>query len=323
MLGPRPRAAPSRCGRRPHGIALVLVMWVLALLTVMALGLTTAQRTNALLTSNQLEGARFRARAEAALSLTALELMRSGTFDELGAALWTPDGRPRRLVVEGAPLDVTLYNEASRIELNSATREQLAVLIELAQGADGFDAVQRDQIADAILDWRDEDDLVQLNGAEDADYEAAGLTYGAADEPFRSIGELRLILGMTQPLYERLAPHLRVAVDQNQEQEVDERFASPEVLAALNGITMDEALRQVEQREQPTVPDGEGPRALERGGPLYRVRIQQAGAGRGRRALEILMRLEPGASEPPEILWRREGLAARQDAARTEEVTEP
>jgi Tfp pilus assembly protein PilX len=45
--------------RRAHGIALVLVMWVLALLTVMALGLTTTQRTQAALTANQVDAARF------------------------------------------------------------------------------------------------------------------------------------------------------------------------------------------------------------------------------------------------------------------------
>ena len=34
-----------------------------------------------------------------------------------------------------------------------------------------------------------------LNGAEDADYEAEGLPYGAKDGPFQSVEELRQVLG--------------------------------------------------------------------------------------------------------------------------------
>jgi general secretion pathway protein K len=46
-------------------------------------------------------------------------------------------------------------------------------------------------LVDAILDWRDEDDLHLVNGAEDPDYKAAGLPYGAKDGPFDSLEELQ------------------------------------------------------------------------------------------------------------------------------------
>ena len=61
--------------RRQRGIALMLVMWVLTLLTVMAVSLTVSRRTEIALTDNQVESARFRALAEAAIAYTALHYM--------------------------------------------------------------------------------------------------------------------------------------------------------------------------------------------------------------------------------------------------------
>jgi general secretion pathway protein K len=51
---------------RPKGIALILVLWVLTLLTIMAVGLTQTQRTETALLENQVGGARFCAAADAA-----------------------------------------------------------------------------------------------------------------------------------------------------------------------------------------------------------------------------------------------------------------
>jgi general secretion pathway protein K len=291
---------------RQRGIVLVLVLWVIALLTVMALGLTTTQRTESALTRNQIDAARFRAHADAALVLVALNLMTTPLETVLPDEVWSPNGMPRTLVFDGTELTVTLTNEASRIDLNLATRDQLATLIELAQGEDGFDEAERDALADAILDWRDEDDLTQLNGAEDGDYADAGLPYGAADGPFHSVEELRQVLGMTRALYRRLAPDLTV---HNETGRVEQRFASAPVLAALQGLPLEDAEQLVAERDQPVLPDGRPAFIGNRGGPLYRVRVTQADSGGGgARHMEALVLLEPGSAMPVEVLWRRYGL---------------
>ncbi len=299
-----------------RGIALVLVLWVIALLTVMALGLTTTQRTENALTRNQIDAARFRAAADAALALTALNLLTTPLETVPVEEVWVPNGVPRSLVLDGVELTVTLGNEGSRLDLNRATREQLAALIELAQGEAGYDEAQRDALADAILDWRDEDDLTQLNGAEDGDYEAAGLPYGAADGPFRSVEELREVLGMTRELYRRLAPDLTVDNDTGR---VEQRFASAPVLAVLQGISLEDAQQMVVERDQPLLPDGQQARTVNRGGPLYRVRVAEAGAavgaGRGGRQMEVLALVQQGEQPPFEVLWRRYGLLARTAGA--------
>lgn len=289
----------------------MLVLWVLALLTVMALGLTTAQRTGSMLTANQLDGARFRAAADAMIGMTVLNLLTTPLEYGEAADVLVPDGRARPLRFDGQDLELTLYNEASRIDLNSATREQLVALIELAQGEEGFDPTQRDALADAILDWRDEDDLTMLNGAEDGDYEAAGYPYGARDDRFESVQELRQVLGMTPALYRRLAPSLSVDTGSGR---VDERFASAEVLAAMQGLALDDAQRLVAEREQPVVPDAEVARPADRGGPLYRIRIAQRLAGGAGRAMEALVSVRGGGQPPYEVLWRRFGLLPEESA---------
>ena len=290
-----------------RGIALVLVLWVIALLTVMALGLTTTQRTENALTRNQIEAARFRAQAEAALALTVLNLLTTPLEMVPVEEVWVPNAMPRSVVFDGVELTVTLSNEASRLDLNLATRDQLAALIELAQGEEGYDVAKRDALADAILDWRDEDDLTQLNGAEDGDYENAGLPYGAADEPFHSVEELREVLGMTRELYQRLAPDLTVY---NDTENVEERFASAQVLAAIQGIPQDDAEQLVVERDQPVLPDGQTARQVNRGGPLYRVRVAPGGATGAGWQMEALVSVQRGQQPPFEVLWRRYGLLA-------------
>ncbi len=313
-----PRSRLQQCP--PRGMALVLVMWVVALLTVMALALTQLQRTEHALTANQLDGARFRAHADAVLNLVALNLMSTPavTFEE-EAVLLVPDGQPREFSFDAARLTLTLSNEGSKLDLNAINREQLLTLIEFAQGPESQDELLRDQIADAILDWRDENDLSLLNGAEDADYATAGLPYGAADRPFRSVEELRQVLGVSAALYAGLAPYLKVdhnsaspyaAFEAGQTPSggpaaVNESYAAAPVLAALHGYSLDDAERLVEERAQGLFADETQPEQaqvpLDRGGPVYHLRITQSSLGEQGRRMEAMIRVDSDL----EVLWRR------------------
>lgn len=314
-----------------RGIALVLVLWIIALLTVMALGVTTTQRTESALIANQVAQAQFRAAADAALNLAVLNLGSVPLEAVPAEALWLPDGTPYRLTIGGQPYLVTLSNESSRLDLNSISREQLVILIEIAQGAGGFDAARRDALADAILDWRDSDDMMLLNGAEDSQYESAGYPYGARDEPFQSVEELRQVFGMTADIYKRLAADLTVAGDTRSaggapsetsslggrsrrgsasSGSLNLTFASAAVLAVTQGISLQDAEQAVAERFEPVVAGAEQSPVVDRGGPLYRVRVTGAnaeGVNTGP-AIEILVELGPGRQPPFEVLWRREGL---------------
>lgn len=288
--------------RRSHhrGIALVLVLWVLALLTVIAVGLTTAQRTESVLTRNQLAAARFRAAAEAGIAWTALHLLAPpSAFEDQADAAWIPDGAPRPFAFGDETLEIRIDNEYSRIDLNKAPKDLLAALV-LAAGAQQETA---DALADAIEDWRDTNDLAELNGAEDGDYADAGLSYGAKDGPFDSVEELQLVLGMDRALYRLLAPALTVDADRNR---VAQEYAPPLVQAALRGITLEEV--EQEQDEQEDADDATDAPRIDRGGPLYRIRIARVVAGTPGLGMEALVRIQETRRPPVEVVWRRYGV---------------
>jgi general secretion pathway protein K len=299
------------------GIALVLVLWIIALLTVMALGLTTTQRTESALTRNQIDGARFRTLAEAAINIAVLNLLTKPFEMVPTEQVWLPDGMPHALRFDGEELEIRIYNEGSRLDLNQATREQLAALIELAlieldQGEQGQNELERDSLADAIIDWRDADDLTQLNGAEDGDYEAAGLPYGARDDLFLSVDELRQVLGMTRELYQRLAVDLTV---EGGIRKVNPQFASAHVLAAIQDISLEDAQLLVDERNAPVVPGAAQPVTPNRGGPLYRIRVAMADALGATRSMESLVEVTGGKTPPFATRWRRYGLLQQAPSA--------
>jgi general secretion pathway protein K len=322
---------PVRTRRRARGIALILVLWVLTLLTVMAAGMTAAQRTETALTDNRIAEARFRALSDASIAYAMFSFLAppqetgqlgapgglGQTKDEPAETAWVPDGVPQPWQFDGESLAIAVYNEGSRINLNQATAAQLAALMEVL----GVEEQGASALADAILDFRDEDDLTLLNGAEDKDYEGAGLALGAKDAPFVSVEELQQVLGMTPELYRALTPELTVDTDSDQ---VDEEFASPAILAALQGISLEEAQLKVQERNAPALPGSQGPQTVSRGGPLYRIRARLLAPGGHSRVMEALVELSEGQQPPYQVRWRRYGMAAAVptvgtgDQARTE-----
>jgi len=303
--------------RPSQGIALVLVLWVIALLSVMALGLTAAQRTESTLTANALAEARFRAAADAGIAYAALNLLAPQATDAEAAAtdaegqstVWLPDGSAHAWTFAEVPLAISVQNEGSRIDLNEADADTLRALFTVVGVKDELSAT----LADRILDWRDADDLKSLNGAEDPDYAAEGLPYGAKDEPFSSVEELRQVLGITPEIYRRVAPELTV---DSGKAKVEEQFASAVVLAAIKGVTLEEAQTTVEERTQAAIPGGVAGRAAAafgRGGPLYRIRVSRTGSGSTSQgtnglAMEALVRIDQNIKPPVQVEWRRYGL---------------
>jgi general secretion pathway protein K len=313
-IGSRPRTT-SRPPLAQRGIALLLVLWVLVLLTIIAVGLTAAQRTESALASNQLATARFHAAAEAGINWAMLNLLAPPTVFDEDADTWVPDGTSRLWTFAGETLEIRVFNETSRIDLNEAQRDQLEALLKAA----GLDDDRASAVADAIEDWRDTDDLTGLNGAEDADYENAGRTYGAKDGPFDTVEELQQVLGVDPELYRMLAPALTVDSDQATP---TQEFAPPLVQAALQGITLEEW--ELEKHEQDSVaePNDSGVSPVGRGGPLYRIRVTRLLDDGPGMSMDALVRVEASRAQPFNILWRRFGIVDERPGATAQETRE-
>ncbi len=295
-----------RTRRAEPGIALVLVLWVVALLSIIAVGLTATQRTETTLAANQIAAARFRALADAGINYAVMNLLAQPLVaqgEDLIADLWVPDGSPRPWSFAGESLEISVVNEASLVDLNQAEMDLLSALLFAAGVPEGEEA----PLVAAILDWRDENDLHLLNGAEDADYRAADISYGAKDGPFDSAEELRQVMGFDRELYRILAPALTV---DSGNQRVDREFAPPLVVAALEGLTLEEAELKREEQEAQDLVEGaaRGARAFARGGPLYRIRVSRRGEQGAAMSMEALVYTDLGTDPPFRVLWRRYGM---------------
>ena len=188
--------------KHSRGAALLLVIWLLLLLA----GLVVVFAFSARIESMQ--GSALRTRlagqlaAEAGIEIAALRLSEADPTRR-----WFPDGRPNSFQYQGFQVDVRVLDESGKVDLNVADAALLADLM-LALGVEELRARQ---LAGAIQDWRDSDDLLAIGGgAEDPDYAAAGFDYGAKDQPFNTVSELQQVLGMDADVYARLVPHVTV-----------------------------------------------------------------------------------------------------------------
>jgi general secretion pathway protein K len=224
-------------------------------------------RTENLQSRHLFDTTRAWAAAEAGLHRAVFEL-RNPDIE----ARWFADGRPYRFDFEGAEIEVAVTDESGMIDINVADEVTLAALFESV----GVEQQQADELIDAILDWRDPDDLVRLNGAEDDDYRAADYPYGAKDAPFDTVTEVQQVLGMNYPLYLQIEPAITIYTGRARP---DPAFAPLEVLRMFDGMNDDLAQQFIEGREQidelgvplPVLPDGT--QAVARsGGYTYSIR---------------------------------------------------
>jgi general secretion pathway protein K len=183
----------GRPGER--GAALVVTLVFAAAMAAAAVAFIGARRSDAITMHAQVEATRAQAILQAALQQT-------------GALL--ANRTPRQIIpprlswsFDDALVQVRIESEAGKIDINRAEEGLLRAL----PMAVGLDEEKAAAIADAILDWRDDNDLKRNNGAEDRDYARAGRgTSGAADRPFNDPAELRYLLPIDQATWTRLAP---------------------------------------------------------------------------------------------------------------------
>lgn len=78
------------------------------------------------------------------------------------------------------------------------------------------DLNQASAIADAVVDWLDDDsEPTGFDGAEDPYYSQLDVPYRTADGEISSVSELRLVKGVTSELYRQLEPHVTVLPNDN------------------------------------------------------------------------------------------------------------
>ena len=212
-----------------RGFALVIVLWSGVLLSVIAASFAFSMRIETRLAGNFVERTKADAIADAGIHRGILALMADAQ-----EARWITDGRPYELAFGDGSMRIRLVSENGKVDLNGAPEALIQGLLRsLAENGGLADASQAARVADAILDWRDPDNRVRPDGAEDGNYTASGRPFGSRDGAFLSVSELNLVLGVGPDIYARLAPWVTVY---SWAPQVDPMTAPRNVLLAVPGL---------------------------------------------------------------------------------------
>jgi type II secretory pathway component PulK len=182
--------------RAREGFALVMVLWMLTIASAFGVATVLTGREAYNVARNRFEAERAYWRAEGCLSIV------RASIDDLLETAPSPTARTLRWRALGMATDVASLGDPTcrfrfiaagdRLDVNGATGENLNRLLAQVVGP-GL----APELVDALLDWRDADQLSQPLGAE-ADWYAAAHRRGPRDSALASIDELRRIRGFEQ-----------------------------------------------------------------------------------------------------------------------------
>src|SRR5210317_2597318 len=109
------------CKHQQKGIALVLVLWVLLLLTIITGSFALMAKMDRLEAHSLLSGTQARLSAEAAINLAVLALRDPDELSRMRA-----DGRVYQQEINGILLEVSAIDERGKLDINAADELTLA-----------------------------------------------------------------------------------------------------------------------------------------------------------------------------------------------------
>lgn len=256
---------PKAARENESGFALLLVMWSLALLTLLISQIASTARTQTQIASNLRAAAALEAQVEGAVQEAVFNLLNRSVTG------WIADGRVYRLPLDDGTAEVRVFDEAGKVNPNTASPDLLRALLR----ALGISDIKSDQVAQSIADWRIPIQSESAGEVKLAAYRQSDRDYGPAGLPFVASHELRLVAGVTDDIQARMLPHLSMF----QQGKPDPALAGPIVREALQSIGM---------------PTGRQARPL---ADLRIILIQVSGESRGARiALNVTAKISTGVT---------------------------
>jgi DNA uptake protein ComE-like DNA-binding protein len=193
------------------GLVLVTVLWITVVLMVILAVLGRQSRLDTKVTSARLEGVRCKWAARAGIEKAIGVLNEDDKASDNLLDLWSDNEEDfNDVYLQNCWFTVRVVDEASKLNINTATKKQLLELPEMLE-----------EIADAIIDWRDENDTPSAGGVESGYYENLQIGYKARNGPFKTIRELLLVKDVTDEIFYGEDTNLNGQLDYN-EQDGDE-----------------------------------------------------------------------------------------------------
>ena len=286
-----------------RGMALVIVLWIVALLSVQVVIFNASVRGAAVLAGNEMAMARGEALIAAAVEMAAARLLEADP-----SRRWIADGGMREVALGGARLRIAVYDENARIDINLADTTLLASLLRQTMARPS----EAEALAARIVEWRD--------GRRERGDKPPGNAMGQTQQlrppdargPFLDAADLGRVPGMAT-LAMVLAPILTIY---SRNGRINYKTASQEVLRALPGANPTDVDRALEQRVKggpaslgvPQLLAGSANWIFQEAGPAYSIVIDVGGTeppviGKA----EVIIMLDTDPSAPFRILgWRRQ-----------------
>ena len=190
----------ARTSRRDSGFALLIVLWALLLLSILAGSYLLEARAAKTVGVTAVSRLKARALADAAINRSIMALL--DPRDPLRLPL---DGSTREILLLGHSILLACESEAGKVDLNAAPIELLISILR----TQGLTEQEAETLATQIVVWRSPARGSSREAALSS-YREAGRLYGPRFAPFRSIGELRLVVGMSEALQTAISPFMTV-----------------------------------------------------------------------------------------------------------------
>ncbi len=236
-----------------NGVALIMVIWILTILTVIVLSFSFMARTETYSTLSFKEGLEKKFFAEAGIQRGITELFYRDLYvtqniEFEGTEVWETDGSPYEGRIGSGYYIVRITDESGKVDINTASDVVLKNLL-FNLGVSGEEA---DIIVDSIMDWKDADDLYRLHGAEDEYYMSLKHPYRAKNADFETLEELILVRGITPEILYGTAEKkglINFITINSKTNTININAAPKEVLVSIPGITNEMADFIIEYRE--------------------------------------------------------------------------
>jgi len=279
------------CGRQQHGLALVMVLWLVVLLGIIASGHAYNVHTEIRLAALHIQTAKARAAVETGLSFAILQLL----AEDL-ATPWPIDGTIDQILFDDTQIRIAIRDATGLIDLNAAGPDLLQILTTALK----VNQERRQRIIAAILDWRDGDDIKHPGGAEDSDYLSVGYPWTPRDGVFSSVEELRYVMGMTQQLFNEMAPFVTVYSEQAG---INLEFAAPFLINAMKGQNVMPAANQQPRNNARTV--------AATGSGTYHIYVSSTNSEGIGASAEAVIRISGNSEKPFQVLYWRDSMRTR------------
>ena len=196
-----------------RGSIAIAALWVLVILSFLAIGLAESVRQKITVAEGLRARQELRLAAGAAVRKVIADIQGSPASGLATGKEWYAGifGRALNFSTGEAEAEFTIEDENSKVNLNTATLDELANLFEYAARL-GSDEATR--LAGEVIDYRDEDDYVtgdgKDGGSEKGAYRQAGLPYGPKNRDFEFIEELLQVKGMTKEIYSFVESYITI-----------------------------------------------------------------------------------------------------------------